>query len=364
MGSRYLSFIVAACALSLFVYSWSLFDSRRSDFSSLWSAGLAWEQGAQPYSVEAQCERQQTVRQNACLVFAHPPLILPLVSAVSTPNYQASYARWSILLVLVGAACFWLLRTISGNTRNAFFCLMFYPVYISVAMGQPTVFVLLATLLWLKLANAQHEFLSGLALSLTLFKPQIGLALGLPLLYARPRAFAGFATGGLGLALCGVALVGVGGIQEFLNLVALLASGEVYGLNRHDMFNFAALTERFGIGASLIWPLYILGIIAIALLWRRSMIHSAVAIGIISALFLSPHLHSHDLALLVVPLLGLKARAREFIVVLTLLAFALNVEHAAILVLMLGGSYLLIASLKDQTDDLQTNDEVVLDRVS
>src|SRR5687767_4064475 len=101
MASRYLYSIVAACALSLFVYSWSVFDSRRSDFASLWSAALAWEQGAPAYSVDAQCGRQQTVRQNACLIFAHPPFILPLVSAVSTVNYQASYTRWSILLVVV-----------------------------------------------------------------------------------------------------------------------------------------------------------------------------------------------------------------------------------------------------------------------
>src|SRR5688572_19044554 len=147
-ASRYLYLIVAVCALALFVYSWSLFDSRRSDFSSLWSAALAWEQGAQPYSVEAQCERQQSVRQNACLIFAHPPLILPVISAVSTVNYQASYTRWSILLVFVLAACFWLLRKISGEGRTAFFCLMFYPVYISVALGQPTAFALLATLIW------------------------------------------------------------------------------------------------------------------------------------------------------------------------------------------------------------------------
>ena len=355
LASRYLYLIVAVCALALFVYSWSLFDSRRSDFSSLWSAALAWEQGAQPYSVEAQCERQQTVRQNACLIFAHPPLILPVISAVSTVNYQASYTRWSILLVFVLAACFWLLRKISGDGRTAFFCLMFYPVYISVAMGQPTAFALLATLMWFRLTNTEHQFLSGLALSLALVKPQIGLALGLPLLYARPRAFAGFATGALVLALYALALVGFGGVQQFANLVAFLAGGEVYGLNRQDMFNVAALTERLGIGASLIWPLYILGIIAVAGLWRRTMSHSALAIGVIIALFLSPHLHSHDLALLVVPLLGLKARARELIVVLTLLAFALNLEHAAIVLLMLGGTFLFLTSLNDQADDLQTN---------
>ena len=355
MTSRYLHFIVAVCALSLYVYSWSVFDSRRSDFSSLWSAALAWEQGAQAYSVEAQCERQQPVRQSACLRFAHPPFILPLVSAVSTVDYRASYIRWSIVLVFILAFCFVLLSKICGDSRAAFFCLMFYPVYISVAMGQPTAFALLATLLWLKLMSEEHEFLSGLALSLALVKPQIGVALGLPLLYARPRAFAGFVVGGLAFSLYGLALIGIGGVRQFVNLVALLAGGEVYGLNRQDMFNAAALTARLGIGASLIWPLYVLGIIGIALLWRRSMTRFAIAIGVIIALFLSPHLHSHDLALLVVPLLALKARARELIVVLTLLAFAFGVEHVAIFVMMFGVTYLLWISRNVQADEPQTS---------
>src|SRR5215207_10140748 len=78
---------------------------KETDFPAFYSAARTWASGQNPYSLEEQCRLQVPIRGEPCLPFAHPPVLLPLISLMSNESFISSYYRWSLLLVLVTAVC-------------------------------------------------------------------------------------------------------------------------------------------------------------------------------------------------------------------------------------------------------------------
>src|SRR6185369_15479018 len=104
--------------------------------------------------------------------------------------------------------------------------ILFLPVVIALALGQDTPFILLAVLCWLWLLGERKDFLAGLALSLSVLKPQLAILLSVPLLFARPKVFAGFVAGGFALLLLSFLFVGKDGFSGLLNIVRVMSHGE------------------------------------------------------------------------------------------------------------------------------------------
>ena len=112
--------------------------------------------------------------------------------------------------------------------------------------------------------------------------------------------------GGLSLAV-----LGVEGMRGFINLLLVSASGEWYGLKEPAMVNLIGLLWRFmpGLGGDTIhwigWVAYGITLIGLCVLWARSreITEKQLGVAIIVSLFAVPHLHYHDLSLLIVALL-------------------------------------------------------------
>jgi len=311
----------------LYVAAWRTVKSNETDFPAFYSAARIWASGRNPYDLEAQCRVQIPIRGVPCLPFAHPPVVLPLVSLVSNEDFLSSYYRWSFLLVAVTALCILPLYRLSGELKLSVQTILFFPVIVAITFAQDTPFILLGVLLWIWLLRVKREVLAGLALSIAVLKPQIAILLAVPLLFSRPRAFAGFCLGAALLGVYSFALVGVEGFRGLLQIVGVMSQGQGYGVNPQVMQNATALLVRSGLSAAWSWPIFALGLVAVSVYWaKKGTSLRELSAGIIVALFSAPHLHFHDLSLLTPGLLLIHPLAvmLSSIVLLTTYAFTLQ----------------------------------------
>ncbi len=355
MKSRPVIIALIAGQLIVFVAAWRQTDPATTDFPAFFFAAKAWQRGANPYDLDEQCRPQEKVRPAYCLPFAHPPLVLPAVSLVSSDDFAASYRRWCVLLVAVCALC---LLPLYGLTRDALISaqtLLFVPVFIGVALAQDTAFVLLGVLLWAWLMALRRDFSAGLALALVCVKPQLAIPLAVPLLFSRPRAFLGFCAGGGVLTLVSFALVGAEGFRGLLDITRLMAEGRGYGISPERMFSAAGLFARAGLSPLWSWLTFACAVALISWLWRRAGTSSpALALGTLLAVFASPHLHRHDLSLLALPIALIHPMAPLLSTLALLFSFALGYEHAGAYALMLALAYGLARSVQAPDGERQS----------
>jgi glycosyl transferase family 87 len=300
---------------------------KESDFPAFYSAARIWASGQNPYDLEVQCSVQEPIRGVPCLPFAHPPVLLPLISLVSNDDFTSSYYRWLLVLVLVTALCILPLYRLCAEWKLSVQTILFFPIVVAITFGQDTPFILLGVLLWIWLLTSKREVLAGLVLSIAVLKPQIAILLAVPLLFSRPKAFAGFLLGAAVLSVYSFALVGVEGFRGALRIVEVMSQGHGYGVNPQSMQNATALLVRSGLSAVWSWPVFALGIIAISIYWKKNGISlRELSAGIIVALFTAPHLHFHDLSLLTPGLLLVHPLVAMLcsIVLLSTYAFALQ----------------------------------------
>lgn len=308
---------------------------KETDFPAFYSAARIWSSGQNPYSLEEQCRLQVPIRGEPCLPFAHPPVLLPLITLVSNDDFESSYYRWVLLLFFVTALCFYPLYQISRDWKSSLQSLLFLPVVIAITLGQDTPFILLAVLSWAWLLTLKKDFLAGLVLSLAVVKPQIAVLLGVPLLFSRPKAFAGFCLGAATLMVYSFALVGLPGFRGLLAIVKLMSQGNGFGVNPQSMINATALLVRAGLSANWVWVTFVLGLIVISVIWKRmGTSPNQLVPGIIVALFCAPHLHLHDLSLLSLSLVLVHPLAPMLCSALLLAAYAFGWHQLAAYALM------------------------------
>jgi hypothetical protein len=255
------------------------------------------------------------------LPYNHPPLFAPLLGLIAFDDYRSAYIAYSVILLAVLLLCGAIAARFvaeRGFDRRARFVaassvVLFYPAFISLLKGQDTAFVLLGALIWMWALLARRERLAGAALALMLLKPQIGLALALPLLASRNRAAWWFCGTAVLLGLYSWLLVGTGGLLGLLGLLRLSSDGQGYGMNQPAMYNFLGLLIRsapsFDAAAlnALKWMVYLLVIGFLCWLWwgkRDALTAQHIGVAVALSLFASPHLHLHDLSLLLLPALG------------------------------------------------------------
>ena len=340
---------IAFIAIQVILYAaaWRTVLPKESDFPAFYSAARIWQEGGNPYDLEKQCEKQIPIRGVPCLPFAHPPVLLPLISLVSNDDFLSSYYRWTAVLLIVVLVCVIPLYRISHEWQNSIQSILFLPLVISLALGQDTAFVLLGVLLWLWLLIEGQDFLAGLALSLSVVKPQIAILLGIPLLFARPKAFAGFCAGGLALAVFSFALVGIDGFVGLLRIVRVMSQGQGFGVNTQAMISVTGLLVRLGLSPAWSWVFFGLALIGVSILWRRfGATPQTLSLGIVIALFCAPHLHLHDLSLLSGPILFLHPQAPIRAAVFLAAAYGLGLGQPAAYILLAVTAFLLIKSKK------------------
>ena len=298
-----------------------------ADFRAFYAAGrIARQEGfGQVYDLTLEHRFQaevagRPVTDEELLTYNHPPFLLPALWLLARLDYPVAYIGYCLVQILLAVAglpiLFRMLRAKNWPRPQIWVLLvgvlLFQPLFISILKGQDTAFYLLGEILWLCGLLRDDDRMAGLGLSLTLIRPQIAVVLAIPFLFRRRTVFWWFCAGGAALGLLSLAVVGPGGAQDYLRILAVSAGGQGYGLSQSAMFNFTGLGLRLfphvdlGMIRWLAWGLFAAGIVGLSVLWKVSMAIRLrhLSLAVVTSLFVAPHLHYHELTLLLLPILG------------------------------------------------------------
>jgi len=296
-----------------------------SDFIAFYSAGrVAQEQGyARVYDplLQQAVQEEQVgfpLVKGQVLLYNHLPFLVPILGILVNDDYVNSFYRWALLLVALYIVSLIVLskslrdldveqRTVWLTGLGAF---LFLPLFFSLMNGQDTAILFLGLALWIYGLISKRETLSGLGLSLTLVRPHISLVLALPMLFSYRKVFMGYVLGSGLLAALSFLFVGVEGVQQYINILLISAGGEWHGMKEEAMFNLIGLLTRTlpMLGAENIrilgWIVYGMTILGLTFLWaeRKDLPANLIGLTVILTLFTVPHLHFHDLTLLLIPM--------------------------------------------------------------
>lgn len=331
--SRLLRIFVIASTIALFLSYLGIWirlindpvERTGADFIHFYSAGrIAQIHGSGDVynlSLQHDIEEEQVgfpLAEEQVLPYNHLPFLIPILKMTMSADYVSSFYRWVTIMITIYALGLTLLGQLleqAGIARQGAFMagiggLLFLPVFFSVMNGQDTALLFLGAAIWAYGLMSGRPLLAGIGLSLTTIRPHIALLLSLPMLFHQRKIFFGFVLGSGILAALSFSILGIQGTQEFIDILLLSAGGTWYGMKQDAMFNLIGLLMRtvprlggdnlrlFG------WVVYGLTIIGLCAFWARHQVLRAGQIGltVTLALFVAPHLHFHDLALLLIPL--------------------------------------------------------------
>lgn len=215
--------------------------------------------------------------------FAYTPFFSLVFVPLSFLPYLLAFAAWIVLciaMLLIGLRLIWRTTNLPAEHFKyaAIFSLCFLPFYAwTLFMGQTTAFALFALALAIYFERTGRMLISGLALSLLLYKPPL-LILIIPMLLItkRWRSVKGFATGGCTLGLISLALIGPSGVPAYVAMMRSFANKKqgLSGLTNIevDAYSFLVnLTHGQMRLATILW-IALLGIVGYWLVktWRQN----------------------------------------------------------------------------------------------
>lgn len=300
----------------------------RIDFVIFYTAGRIARSGdySHLYDLQTQKDVQHKILSadtfaGGLIPFNHPPYLTPLLAFIAGDDYIKSYLIWTVILISVLIMCcaviYRFLQSESWGWDTAILtaanCILFYPVLLSILKGQDTAFILLGLLFWMVGLRKGKEMVSGFGLALATLIPQIAGALALPTISSGRRSGLWFCVMFFLFALYSLILIGFTGVIDFLHLLLISSQGQGYALNQSEMINLIGLmlrsfpTLNVDTIHKIVWTVTILSIISVTWLWWRQRDKIGVehiGLAVVLATFTSPHLHSHSLSFLLIPLIG------------------------------------------------------------
>lgn len=299
-----------------------------ADFRAFYAAGrIARQEGfGQVYDLTLERRFQAEVAgrpltDEELLTYNHPPFLLPVLWLLARLDYPVAYIGYCLVQSLLAVAglpfLFRLLRARNWPRLQIWVLLvgvlLFQPLFISILKGQDTAFYLLGEILWLCGLLRDDDRMAGLGLSLTLIRPQIAVVLAIPFLFKRRKVFWWFCAGAAALGLLSLVMIGPTGVRDYLRILTISMGGQEYGLNQSAMFNFTGLALRLFpqidpiVIRWLAWGLFAAAMVGLSVLWKVSPAIRIRHLGlaVVTSLFVAPHLHYHELTLLLLPILGL-----------------------------------------------------------
>ena len=294
------------------------------DYSVMYLGGyiVRYESPARLYDLDLQRHIQETVispdRTTPFYPYNHPPILARILGWVTTKDFTASYFRWILILVvfhLLGlSALVYLMRVYQWQVGELWIFgisgLLFFPIFVSYLKGQDSTFLLLGVSLWTFGLLTSRERVAGLGLALTIIRPQVALVLALPFLFKRRQVWWWFLAWGFVLFGYSYLLVGWNGLVDFYGV--LLVSGRGYGFTLDRMITLMGAIIRLfpAIDSQLLniigYAGYTLAILFLCILWSKSAVieFKHIGLAVLLSMVFSPHMHSHDLSLLLIPALG------------------------------------------------------------
>ena len=317
---------IAMCAVTLPCW-WTIVRDHspscsvsKPDFMSLYTgAKLFWTNRSALYNLEQQRLIQESIdpsRGDWVLPFFYPPFFAAFLVPLAWLRFSAAFIVMTVInIVLLATTIELLVRRLQLNRQQTYWLVLTtlcnYGVHYGLLEGQTSFIALLLLTLFMLTLRESGFASSGIWSGFLFFKPQLA---GIPLLILlsnkKWRALEwAFLTLGL-FALISLVGVGADGIKDYLALSAQAAAGDDYlRIEPEGMHNLRALTYFFfpAPWRDAVW--WAGTIVLVALIVARSRasekpngIFFAEWITIAAALILvSPHLHSHDLTLLIIP---------------------------------------------------------------
>ena len=298
-------------------------ELKAADFIAFYTAGRAAQIYGYPsiYEVDIQRVISNGITRRAndqFLLYNHLPYFVPILAIIANDNYHASFLRWDLVLLSAFLLSIWcLIESLYANETVTTRLLLiggvitFLPLFISLWQGQDTAFFFLGLVLWCVGMLKKNDWLAAVGLVLITVRPHICIALAIPLIIKHHKIFGRFVGFSFLAGIYSLLLVGIKGIIGFLNLLNISAQGEWFGMNPQNMPNLNGLIFRTFNSidhntANLIsWIFFFIGVILVNLLWFRSKtVHEPLlGLSILIAAMFAPHLHAHDLTVLILPLL-------------------------------------------------------------
>lgn len=298
-----------------------------SDFIAFYTAGtIATQDGARyVYDPLYQQDVQQEqvgfeLIRGQVLLYNHVPYLIPLLRLIVTPNYVASFIRWLLVLLIIylsgiSLLVFFLKQEWKLNFPSVIMglCLLtFFPLFISILNGQDTGFIFLGIVLWIYGLFRKKDWLAGFGLALSTIRPHIAILLAFPYLFQRNKVFLSFIVNSFVLVIISSLLIGLGGMQNFIDILLISASGEWFGIKESEMVNLLGILIRlfpaFDKDAFrfLGWIIYGLALVGLCIFMNRRFMKQEhyTGITVLVALVAVPHLHYHDLTLLIFPVIS------------------------------------------------------------
>ena len=249
--------------------------------------------------------------------YNHPPFLVPILMLVTTSNYIASFYRWLVVLLifhllsLTVLAC--LFRSLGWPRKEVLLLaitgLLFYPIFGAYLKGQDSAFVLFGVSVWAYGVLTGKDKVAGLGLGLAAMRPQVALVLAVPFLFKRRKVWWWFVGWGAILVLYFTLLIGVNGLKDFIQTLFLSAAGMGIDVSAMPTLMGALVRTFPAISAQLLniigYGGYVLAIMFLCFVWLKS--HEIkvkqVGLAVLMGIVFSPHLHVHDLSLLLIPVL-------------------------------------------------------------
>jgi hypothetical protein len=275
------------------------------------------------YNLELQKRHQEQFnvpnKPWSVLPFNHAPYeLLPFLPLAHLP-YQWAHIVWSALNVLLLVVVYKILAPfLDGSHRILFGALLlaFYPTMIAIKMGQDSIMSLLIVTGVYANLKSHREFLAGSILALGLYKPHLVLPLaGILTFSGYWRVMQGFVGTGAVLSAISIAMVGWEGIVGLFSIVATMdrPTSIVYPESMTNLRGLSFLllsvldakhlTNIANVVTSLIAFGYCLW------LWKNKTTEDSAlfdlrfSLAIATTLLVSFHLYTHDVIILVIPLL-------------------------------------------------------------
>ena len=255
--------------------------------------------------VDAYNQATGLVLRTGGAVFPYPPPTALALAPFSILRVSLALHVWlitSIAALLIGS------RLISGAWTLFPIALLTTPAYVTMDLGQNTMFSFLVLALALVSYRRDHRLLGGAALGILVFKPQLAIGFVLwwlvnPRLYRREVAGAALVSASV---IVGSLFLALDGWRDYISSVAeLFQPPGMVPLGSFSLLDFvrfllpgrgtlAMALVGFGM-AGMVW--------AFVALFRRweSDLEIGFALAVVASILLSPHLVVYDWLLLLVP---------------------------------------------------------------
>lgn len=251
----------------------------------------------------------------------HAPFEKLALSPLTLLPYRAAYFVWYLCNALMLGGVLWLLRKRLAHAKTPVAWLIiaagtFYPVLVALVQGQDSILLLLLLTFFVVSMEKGHQFRAGVVLALCMFKFMIVLPVVGALVFARKwKCSAGFLAGMAALTLITAAAIGPSGISGYFTTLfqfsrsAPQTTGDapyvmpnLRGLLIAVASNHLSRIEVTAIALSAAISIFAIVSRRVAASRERLTALHLSAI-IVMAILVAYHLYTHDLAILVLPLL-------------------------------------------------------------